>query len=292
MEPLHIILPIAVGALIGYCTNYIAIKMLFRPRRELRVGGHRVPFTPGVIPKNQGRIAAAVGHAVSDTLLTQEDLAARLTGGAAKEKLVASLRQTLTEDPTPLADRLPQAGRADLTEAVSQAVSGKILRGLKQVDMTRVVGEIAQTSFGDLMGNPMVAMFLGGGMIDSICQKLSQALGDFVDQRGPDLVVPLVQEELAGLGAKPLGAGLMDLGLSPAAFDAILEGVVDQALSAGLQPVLASLDVQAVVEEKIKAMDARDLEDLVLSVMKNELQAVVNLGAVIGGLIGIVNIFL
>lgn len=292
MEPLHIILPIAVGALIGYCTNYIAIKMLFRPRRELRVGGHRVPFTPGVIPKNQGRIAAAVGHAVSDTLLTQEDLAARLTGGAAKEKLVASLRQTLTEDPTPLADRLPQAGRADLTEAVSQAVSGKILRGLKQVDMTRVVGEIAQTSFGDLMGNPMVAMFLGGGMIDSICQKLSQALGDFVDQRGPDLVVPLVQEELAGLGAKPLGAGLMDLGLSPAAFDAILDGVVDQALSAGLQPVLASLDVQAVVEEKIKAMDARDLEDLVLSVMKNELQAVVNLGAVIGGLIGIVNIFL
>lgn len=292
MEPLHIILPIAVGALIGYCTNYIAIKMLFRPRRALHIGGHRVPFTPGVIPKNQGRIAAAVGHAVSDTLLTQEDLAARLTGGAAKEKLVASLRQTLTEDPTPLADRLPQAGRADLTEAVSQAVSGKILRGLKQVDMTRVVGEIAQTSFGDLMGNPMVAMFLGGGMIDSICQKLSQALGDFVDQRGPDLVVPLVQEELAGLGAKPLGAGLMDLGLSPAAFDAILEGVVDQALSAGLQPVLASLDVQAVVEEKIKAMDARDLEDLVLSVMKNELQAVVNLGAVIGGLIGIVNIFL
>lgn len=292
MEPLHIILPIAVGALIGYCTNYIAIKMLFRPRRALHIGGHRVPFTPGVIPKNQGRIAAAVGHAVSDTLLTQEDLAARLTGGAAKEKLVASLRQTLTEDPTPLADRLPQAGRADLTEAVSQAVSGKILRGLKQVDMTRVVGEIAQTSFGDLMGNPMVAMFLGGGMIDSICQKLSQALGDFVDQRGPDLVVPLVQEELAGLGAKPLGAGLMDLGLSPAAFDAILDGVVDQALSAGLQPVLASLDVQAVVEEKIKAMDARDLEDLVLSVMKNELQAVVNLGAVIGGLIGIVNIFL
>lgn len=292
MEPLHIILPIAVGALIGYCTNYIAIKMLFRPRRALHIGGHRVPFTPGVIPKNQGRIAAAVGHAVSDTLLTQEDLAARLTGGAAKEKLVASLRQTLTEDPTPLADRLPQAGRADLTEAVSQAVSGKILRGLKQVDMTRVVGEIAQTSFGDLMGNPMVAMFLGGGMIDSICQKLSQALGDFVDQRGPDLVVPLVQEELAGLEAKPLGQGLTDLGLSPAAFDAILEGVVDQALSAGLQPVLASLDVQAVVEEKIKAMDARDLEDLVLSVMKNELQAVVNLGAVIGGLIGIVNIFL
>lgn len=292
MEPLHIILPIAVGALIGYCTNYIAIKMLFHPRRERRVGGHRVPFTPGVIPKNQGRIAAAVGHAVSDTLLTQEDLAARLTGGDVREKLADSLRTVLTEDPTPLADRLPQAGREDLNEAVSQAVSEKLLRGLKQVDMTCVVGEIAQTSFGDLMGNPMIAMFLGGGMIDGICQKLSQALGDFVDQRGPDFVVPLVREELAGMEAKPLGQGLADLGISPAALDALLNGVVDQVLSAGLQPVLGALDVQAVVEEKIKAMDARDLEDLVLSVMKHELQAVVNLGAVIGGLIGIVNIFL
>lgn len=292
MEPLHIILPIAVGALIGYCTNYIAIKMLFRPRREHRIGGHRVPFTPGVIPKNQGRIAAAVGHAVSDTLLTQEDLTAQLTGGDLQKKLVGGLRTALTEDTTPLADRLPQEGREDLTEAVSQAVTGKILRGLKQVDMTRVVGEIAQTSFGDLMGNPMIAMFLGGGMLDSICQKLSQALGDFVDQRGPDLVGPLVREELTDLGTKPLGEGLTDLGLSPETLDTLLEGVVDQVLGAGIPAVLGQLDVQAVVEAKINAMDARALEDLVLSVMKNELQAVVNLGAVIGGLIGIANIFL
>ena len=32
MDLLHILLPIALCALIGYCTNYIAIKMLFRPR--------------------------------------------------------------------------------------------------------------------------------------------------------------------------------------------------------------------------------------------------------------------
>ena len=50
MDLLHIILPIALCAAIGYFTNYIAIKMLFRPRKELRIGSWRVPFTPGVIP--------------------------------------------------------------------------------------------------------------------------------------------------------------------------------------------------------------------------------------------------
>ena len=49
MDFLHIILPIALCAAIGYGTNYIAIKMLFRPRKEIRIGSCRVPFTPGVI---------------------------------------------------------------------------------------------------------------------------------------------------------------------------------------------------------------------------------------------------
>ncbi len=31
MEILHIVLPLVLGALIGYVTNYIAVRMLFRP---------------------------------------------------------------------------------------------------------------------------------------------------------------------------------------------------------------------------------------------------------------------
>ena len=38
--------------------------------------------------------------------------------------------------------------------------------------------------------------------------------------------------------------------------------------------------------------DARELEDIVLSVMKNELRAVVNLGALIGAIIGVINVFI
>ncbi|MBR1391791.1 MAG: DUF445 family protein [Lachnospiraceae bacterium] len=68
MKLLHIILPILIGAVIGYCTNYLAIKMLFHPHREIRIGTWRLPFTPGIIPKNQKRIAGAVANAVSAAL--------------------------------------------------------------------------------------------------------------------------------------------------------------------------------------------------------------------------------
>ena len=292
MELLHIILPIALCAAIGYCTNYIAIKMLFRPRKEIRIGSCRVPFTPGVIPKNKPRIAAAVGKAVSGTLLTQEDMTARLTQAGLKEKLADSIQNVLTEQSAPLSALLPCQEEGELTQEISQVIGGKILEGLKKVDMNALVAEVAQTSFGDLLGNPMIAMFLGGGMLDNICQKLSAGVNSYLEESGPEIVVPMVKEELDGMMDKPIRENLDDLGIPEKVLRSLLETVVGHVLKNNIQSVLGSLDVKAVVEDKINAMDARELEDLVLSVMKNELQAIVNLGAVIGAVIGVINIFI
>ena len=290
MDLLHILLPIFLCALVGYCTNYIAIKMLFRPRKELRIGSWRVPFTPGVIPKNQPRIAAAVGKAVSGTLLTQEDMAARLTQAGLKEKLADSIQDAITEQSAPLSALIP--GDGEVTEEISQVVGGKILESLKKVDMNALVAEVAQTSFGDLFNSPMIAMFLGGGMLDNIILKLSAGVSNYLEEKGPELVVPMVREELDGMLDKPIRDNLDDLGIPEAALRNLLETVVGHVLENNLQSVLGTLDVQTVVEDKINAMDARELEDLVLSVMKNELQAIVNLGALIGAVIGIINIFI
>jgi len=290
MDLLHILLPIFLCALVGYCTNYIAIKMLFRPRKELRIGSWRVPFTPGVIPKNQPRIAAAVGKAVSGTLLTQEDMAARLTQAGLKEKLADSIQDAITEQSAPLSDLVP--GDGEVTEEISQVVGGKILESLKKVDMNALVAEVAQTSFGDLFNSPMIAMFLGGGMLDNIILKLSAGVSNYLEEKGPELVIPMVREELDGMLDKPIRDNLDDLGIPEEALRGLLETMVGHVLENNLQSVLGTLDVQAVVEDKINAMDARELEDLVLSVMKNELQAIVNLGALIGAVIGIINIFI
>lgn len=66
--------PPIVGAIIGYFTNDIAIKMLFRPYRTLYIGRRRVPFTPGLIPRNQERLANRVSDTIMGSLLTPEEL--------------------------------------------------------------------------------------------------------------------------------------------------------------------------------------------------------------------------
>jgi uncharacterized membrane protein YheB (UPF0754 family) len=70
---LYVTPPVA-GGIIGYFTNDIAIKMLFRPYRAIYIGRRRLPFTPGLIPRNQERLAKNVSDTIMGSLLTPEEL--------------------------------------------------------------------------------------------------------------------------------------------------------------------------------------------------------------------------
>ena len=71
---IHILGGPVIGAIIGAFTNYIAIKMLFRPLKEKRIGRFKVPFTPGVIPKHQEELAGALSKTVYQNFFTNNDI--------------------------------------------------------------------------------------------------------------------------------------------------------------------------------------------------------------------------
>lgn len=74
----YIVTPI-IGGIIGYTTNWIAIKMLFRPYTEKYFMGIKIPFTPGLIPNERKRIALAMGEVIEQYLLTDEVILNELT---------------------------------------------------------------------------------------------------------------------------------------------------------------------------------------------------------------------
>ena len=74
-EVIRALVTIGFGALAGGLTNSVAIWMLFHPYDPPRVGGWGIKMLQGAIPKNQARLAAAVGRTVGTRLLTAEDLA-------------------------------------------------------------------------------------------------------------------------------------------------------------------------------------------------------------------------
>lgn len=66
--------PPLAGSIIGYFTNDIAIKMLFRPYKAIYIGKRKLPFTPGLIPSNQERLAQKVSDTIMGSLLTPTEL--------------------------------------------------------------------------------------------------------------------------------------------------------------------------------------------------------------------------
>jgi uncharacterized membrane protein YheB (UPF0754 family) len=93
---LTFVLPPIAGAVIGYFTNDIAIQMLFRPYKARFIGPYQIPFTPGLIPRNQERLAKRVSDTIMGSLLTPEELQRLAQKLLETERVEAALRWLLT----------------------------------------------------------------------------------------------------------------------------------------------------------------------------------------------------
>ena len=96
-ELLRALVTIAFGAMAGGLTNTVAVWMLFHPYEPPRLGRFTLRFLHGAIPKNQARLAEAVGRTVGSQLLTPSDLTAILTNQEFRRAFDARLEAFLVE---------------------------------------------------------------------------------------------------------------------------------------------------------------------------------------------------
>lgn len=65
------VLMVSIGGLIGWITNFIAIKMLFRPYREINIFGFKIQ---GVIPKRKKALAESIAKMIDEELISVKDI--------------------------------------------------------------------------------------------------------------------------------------------------------------------------------------------------------------------------
>lgn len=148
--------PPLAGALIGFVTNVVAIKMLFRPLREIRLFGIRLPFTPGILPRQRRRLADSIGGMVKRELLTPDLLRQRLKRNDVREKVFRSVsRFTETALASPLRDILsgdesvpPEWGLSSLADTF---VHSPLCAGLARAFVVSLTGDLNRSLF-DILG--------------------------------------------------------------------------------------------------------------------------------------------
>ncbi|MGE7667916.1 DUF445 domain-containing protein [Ureibacillus composti] len=137
-----------VGAVIGGFTNYLAIKMLFRPYNAIKIKSWQLPFTPGLIPKRRGELAKQLGETVTKYLLTPEVFKKRFFSEDIRNSVLNYSHEKIekiifTNDKT-LLDWMKLAGFNGVPEKIEEKVDAVIEKQFSQVKNTLSTKSIEQ----------------------------------------------------------------------------------------------------------------------------------------------------
>ena len=285
-----------IGAVIGYATNWVAVKMLFRPQKEVRLFGRRLPFTPGVIPKGKARLARAVGRAVEEQLLAREVLQEVLLSEEKKEvvrKAAADMleRQKMSQETLrEAAERITSGEKTEhFLERAEETVTDMIYDKVLQKNVGEIIADKVLEIAKEKLKDSMFGMMLGGSLLEPIARQVEEKINEYVAEYGRPVVEQMVREESENLQAKTVGELFEQIEDSGVDLPALAVEQYESLVRTRLPVVLDSLRLSEIVEERIQAMDVSEVEELMLSIMKKELGAVVNLGALIGLILGLVN---
>ena len=314
-----------VGGVIGYITNDIAIRMLFRPHTAKYVFGVKIPFTPGIIPKEKGRIAEAIGGAISQNLINQEVLERYLLSNemtlkirqsveeflniqkSNQESVAEYLRHYLTEEElqgivasanSNLTNQVhTQLSDSEVGKNVAHVVVENVVEKIKAMDPTEILSGLA----GGIGGLKVAAATMFGGSIlgkffsllrEPAENLLANNINGMLQKNGAEIVSNMIGNEVQTFMDTPMAKLLKGKDEQIAQAVNTVESVYRTIISEHLPRILKSIDISKIVRERINEMDVNETETLIFQVMNKELKAIVWLGALLGMIMGTINILL
>lgn len=322
IEASYIIAPL-LGGVIGYITNDIAIRMLFRPHKAKYIMGVHIPFTPGIIPKEKERIADAIGGVISENLMNKDVLERYLLSDDMVGKVRSAVEEffetqkhnteTLKEF---LGHYLSDDEIATISQNVNESITKQTYTKLSDTSVGEKVAHIAIDHVAEklsidgaqellaglggamrglggmaagLLGGNMVARFLG--MLREPAEHfLANNINTMLKNNGEEIVSNMVGGEVEGFLNKSVCQMLEghDDQLQQAVNT--VESIYRTIINDHLPKILESIDISKIVRERINEMDVNETEELIFQVMNKELKAIVWLGALLGFLMGYINL--
>ena len=123
------VLVVGIGAGIGWVTNYIAIKMLFRPYKEINFGIFKIQ---GLLPKRKHQIGESLAEIIQKEIISLKDIANSIDGDILEKKIEDTVDNILEEQ---LAEQIQKS-----FPMLAMFLSGDMLDKIKQTIKTAILG--------------------------------------------------------------------------------------------------------------------------------------------------------
>ncbi|WP_456341970.1 DUF445 family protein [Thermovibrio sp.] len=194
------LIPPTVGALIGYFTNYIAIKMLFKPIKPYYLFGKKLPFTPGLIPAKREKLAEAIAKVVKENLLTEESIRKRLNHRKVRENLLLFTENFLEE--------LSKNGHLYIGEFIGKIEDKRLKEVVPTELLAERAGELVDGLFERLNGKSLRELLpanLEREIERTINEKIDRLTESLIEQvrsgQLSEVIYAMVRENLSKLQA-------------------------------------------------------------------------------------------
>jgi uncharacterized membrane protein YheB (UPF0754 family) len=172
-QPFSLIL---VATIHGYIAAWLAVRMLFRPHKPIKIFGVTV-WPQGMIPRHRERLAQTIGNAVGNELVSQDTVVHALFETGFFQRKVESFVSTYTDELlnknyTTFLDALPRPARAPVLDAlaalqlrIAEHIAG-VLKSEETADavggfIDRRVDEILAQRLGETVGDETFEQVLG-----------------------------------------------------------------------------------------------------------------------------------
>ena len=178
-----------------------------------------------------------------------------------------------------------------MIEHISETLSNAVMEKVKQINLVPIVTEIGKETLGDLLNNKVISMLLTEERQAYVYERIAAAIQKYLNENGEELIRSVIAQNVVELENKPLSE-IMQKGTDQEGLEHLMNFVVDRVVKDYGQTILNAIDISGIVRQRVEAMDVEEMERLTLSVIDKELQAVINLGAALGAIIGMINIFI
>jgi len=294
------------GAIIGYATNDIAIRMLFRPHYAKYVFGIKVPFTPGIIPKERFRIAEAVGQSINDNLMNKEVLEKNLLSdemlakiGEGYDTFVAKQKENSETLREFLGHFLSEEDLRAIQSDASKELASQIHSRLSESSLGAMVSHAVVEHAMNKMEHSLLGFASMAFGVDQFVELLAEPaerlltkhVNEIISNNSEEIVTNLIGQESKNLLDTRICELLQGHDEQLAQLRHILLDGYSTIITTHLPKILSTIDISRIIRERINEMDMDESERLILQLMKKELRAIVWFGALLGFIIGSVNSF-
>jgi uncharacterized membrane protein YheB (UPF0754 family) len=287
-----------IGGIIGLITNGIAIRMLFRPLKAIKVLGLTLPFTPGLIPKEKPRIAKSLGDVVANNLLNEDVIKNGLLSTEMDDKITVAVNGLIakksTSDET-LRELFYSFSGAERGEQIITDVTTKVVgfsyERMVKMELGPLLSEIAVTEIVSNLQGSMFAMLINENLISSAKVKMSEIIERMVIEKGEGILDNIFEKESTNLLDKRLCDLYLEYEDRIPEFVAWVITTYHQLIDKNIGVLIHALDLSKLVEDQINGYDVLTFEKMILEIMRKELNAIVWLGGLLGCIMGLVMSF-